>query len=67
MIMRGVQTAPPPAHQGVMNLWERMDRMVSYQPMFCDITWGAGGTTSGTRAGGPPPAASPYCPHGRRR
>ena len=38
-----------------MNLWERMDRMVSYQPMFCDITWGAGGTTSGTRAGGPTP------------
>ena len=30
-----------------MNLWERMDRMVSYQPMFCDITWGAGGTTAG--------------------
>ena len=37
---------PPRTDEGVLNLWERMDRMVSYQPMFCDITWGAGGTTS---------------------
>lgn len=37
---------PPRTEEGVANLWERMDRMVSHQPMFCDITWGAGGTTA---------------------
>jgi methylenetetrahydrofolate reductase (NADPH) len=30
----------------VENLFERMDRMVSYGPTFCDITWGAGGSTA---------------------
>jgi len=24
----------------------RMDDMVSYSPTFCDITWGAGGSTA---------------------
>lgn len=28
------------------NLFERQDRMASYGPLFCDITWGAGGTTA---------------------
>ncbi|PNH04186.1 Methylenetetrahydrofolate reductase 1 [Tetrabaena socialis] len=32
--------------QGVENLFERLDRMVTYGPVFCDITWGAGGTTA---------------------
>lgn len=32
--------------QGVENLFDRQDRMASYGPMFCDITWGAGGTTA---------------------
>ncbi len=32
--------------QGVENLFERLDRMASYGPTFCDITWGAGGTTA---------------------
>lgn len=31
--------------QGVQNLFERQDRMASYGPTFCDITWGAGGST----------------------
>jgi methylenetetrahydrofolate reductase (NADPH) len=30
----------------VENLFERLDRMVSYGPVFCDITWGAGGSTA---------------------
>lgn len=45
---------PPPQHhqdaidraQGVENLFERQERMVAYGPVFCDITWGAGGTTA---------------------
>lgn len=32
--------------QGVENLFERLDRMVAYGPTFCDITWGAGGSTA---------------------
>ena len=32
--------------QGVANLFDRQDRMAGYGPMFCDITWGAGGTTA---------------------
>lgn len=27
-------------------LWERMERMVAHGPIFCDITWGAGGSTA---------------------
>jgi methylenetetrahydrofolate reductase (NADPH) len=27
-------------------LWEKMETMVALQPMFCDITWGAGGSTA---------------------
>jgi len=33
--------------QGVENLLERQERMVAHAPVFCDITWGAGGTTAG--------------------
>lgn len=32
--------------QGVENLFERQERMVATGPVFCDITWGAGGTTA---------------------
>ena len=32
--------------QGVENLFDRMDRMATHDPTFCDITWGAGGTTA---------------------
>ena len=35
-----------PSPQGVENLFRRMDRMVAAGPVFCDITWGAGGTTA---------------------
>ncbi|PKA60296.1 Methylenetetrahydrofolate reductase 1 [Apostasia shenzhenica] len=37
---------PPKTEEGVENLFERMDRMVSHNPTFCDITWGAGGSTA---------------------
>lgn len=37
---------PPKTEEGVENLFDRMDRMVRHQPAFCDITWGAGGSTS---------------------
>lgn len=37
---------PPKTEDGVDNLLERMDRMVAHNPTFCDITWGAGGSTA---------------------
>ncbi|XP_042514672.1 probable methylenetetrahydrofolate reductase isoform X2 [Macadamia integrifolia] len=37
---------PPKTADGVDSLFERMDRMVSHNPTFCDITWGAGGSTA---------------------
>uniref|UniRef100_A0A6N2LPU6 Methylenetetrahydrofolate reductase n=1 Tax=Salix viminalis TaxID=40686 RepID=A0A6N2LPU6_SALVM len=37
---------PPKTEDGVDNLFERMDRMVFHNPSFCDITWGAGGSTA---------------------
>lgn len=37
---------PPKTEDGVENLFERMDRMAAHQPSFCDITWGAGGSTA---------------------
>ena len=36
---------PPKTEAGVENLYLRMDRMTSAQPLFIDITWGAGGCT----------------------
>ena len=36
---------PPKTEAGVQNLYLRMDRMISMQPLFVDITWGAGGCT----------------------
>ncbi|KAJ1434432.1 FAD-linked oxidoreductase-like protein [Ochromonadaceae sp. CCMP2298] len=36
---------PPKTEAGVENLYQRMDRMTSLQPLFVDITWGAGGCT----------------------
>ncbi|XP_057526065.1 methylenetetrahydrofolate reductase (NADH) 2-like [Amaranthus tricolor] len=37
---------PPKTEDGVENLFERMERMVAHSPSFCDITWGAGGSTA---------------------
>lgn len=37
---------PPRTEEGVDNLLERLDRMAARGPAFCDITWGAGGTTA---------------------
>ncbi|XP_062212821.1 methylenetetrahydrofolate reductase (NADH) 1 [Phragmites australis] len=37
---------PPRTEEGVENLFERMDRMVAHGSAFCDITWGAGGSTA---------------------
>eukprot|EP00983_Pelagomonas_calceolata_P019240 605370-Pelagomonas_calceolata.AAC.2 len=37
---------PPKTEEGVDALWERMERMVAHGPIFCDITWGAGGSTA---------------------
>ncbi|KAF3441393.1 hypothetical protein FNV43_RR15307 [Rhamnella rubrinervis] len=37
---------PPKTEDGVDNLFEKMDRMVAHNPTFCDITWGAGGSTA---------------------
>jgi hypothetical protein len=37
---------PPKTEEGVKNLYERQLRMAALGPTFCDITWGAGGSTA---------------------
>jgi methylenetetrahydrofolate reductase (NADPH) len=37
---------PPKTDEGVKNLHERQLRMGALGPTFCDITWGAGGSTA---------------------
>lgn len=37
---------PPKTPKGVSNLYKRVERMASIEPLFCDVTWGAGGSTS---------------------
>mmetsp|Transcript_8247 Transcript_8247/g.24787 ORF Transcript_8247/g.24787 Transcript_8247/m.24787 type:complete len:617 (-) Transcript_8247:127-1977(-) len=37
---------PPKTPAGVDNLHARIDRMSRYEPLFCDITWGARGSTA---------------------
>ena len=37
---------PPKTEEGVRNLTERQRRMAALGPQFCDITWGAGGSTA---------------------
>lgn len=37
---------PPKTLEGVTNLYERLQRMLLVEPLWIDVTWGAGGTTS---------------------
>ncbi|KNE68570.1 hypothetical protein AMAG_12740 [Allomyces macrogynus ATCC 38327] len=37
---------PPKTQQGVLNLYDRLERMYALAPEFIDVTWGAGGTTA---------------------
>jgi methylenetetrahydrofolate reductase (NADPH) len=37
---------PPKTDDGVENLYARLDRMSKLNPMFIDVTWGAGGSTA---------------------
>ena len=37
---------PPRTQAGVENLLERIERMGQTNPLWIDVTWGAGGTTS---------------------
>ncbi|PXF48794.1 putative methylenetetrahydrofolate reductase [Gracilariopsis chorda] len=37
---------PPKTETGVCNLYQRVERMTAIEPLFCDVTWGAGGSTS---------------------
>jgi methylenetetrahydrofolate reductase (NADPH) len=39
---------PPKTEEGVYNLFSRMDRMCSSKPLWVDVTWGAGGSSSET-------------------
>ena len=36
---------PPKTELGERNLYDRFDRMGSLNPMWIDVTWGAGGST----------------------
>ncbi len=37
---------PPKTDEGLQNLYGRLDRMAQLEPLFIDVTWGAGGSTS---------------------
>lgn len=37
---------PPKTPEGVENLYDRLDRMSQLEPLFMDLTWGAGGSTA---------------------
>eukprot|EP00922_Rhytidocystis_sp_ex-Travisia-forbesii_P055804 GHVS01082627.1.p1 GENE.GHVS01082627.1~~GHVS01082627.1.p1 ORF type:complete len:639 (-),score=90.35 GHVS01082627.1:426-2342(-) len=37
---------PPKTETGVLNLYDRFDRFAVLNPMWIDVTWGAGGSTS---------------------
>lgn len=37
---------PPKTDEGIRNLRERQHRMAKLGPTFCDITWGAGGSSA---------------------
>uniref|UniRef100_A0A0G4FJW1 methylenetetrahydrofolate reductase (NADH) n=1 Tax=Chromera velia CCMP2878 TaxID=1169474 RepID=A0A0G4FJW1_9ALVE len=37
---------PPKTETGTLNLYDRLDRMGMLNPMWIDITWGAGGSTA---------------------
>lgn len=37
---------PPKTKEGAQNLYQRVERMACVEPLFCDMTWGAGGSTS---------------------
>ncbi|KAI9190047.1 methylenetetrahydrofolate reductase (NAD(P)H) met13 [Blastocladiella emersonii ATCC 22665] len=37
---------PPKTQAGVLNLYDRLERMYSLGPSFIDVTWGAGGSTA---------------------
>ncbi|KNC82214.1 methylenetetrahydrofolate reductase (NADPH) [Sphaeroforma arctica JP610] len=37
---------PPKTTEGAQNLYARVERMSSVEPLFVDMTWGAGGSTS---------------------
>jgi len=39
---------PPKTESGVANLKDRMQRMKRHAPLYIDVTWGAGGTSSDT-------------------
>ncbi|KAG9136205.1 hypothetical protein Leryth_003807 [Lithospermum erythrorhizon] len=45
-VMFSFEFFPPKTEDGVENLLERMEQMVKHNPSFCDITWGAGGSTA---------------------
>ncbi|BGP41592.1 methylenetetrahydrofolate reductase (NAD(P)H) met13 [Rhodotorula kratochvilovae] len=42
---------PPKTAEGWVNLYDRIERMQQLGPIFVDITWGAGGTTSDATMG----------------
>ena len=37
---------PPKTEKGIENLYLKLDKMLKLKPLFVDMTWGAGGSTS---------------------
>jgi len=41
-----IEFFPPKTEGGVASLWETLKSLQKYNPLFVDVTWGAGGSTS---------------------
>ncbi len=39
---------PPKTETGIINLYDRIERMASLEPEFVDVTWNTGGIASET-------------------
>jgi 5,10-methylenetetrahydrofolate reductase len=46
-VQLALPTRAPVPQAGAINLIARFDRMIKMNPLFLDVTWGAGGSTGG--------------------
>jgi 5,10-methylenetetrahydrofolate reductase len=43
-----IEFFPPKTEAGVTSLYNCLEKLKKVNPLFADVTWGAGGSTSGT-------------------
>ena len=41
-----IEFFPPKTEAGIISLFEVLEKLKGLEPLFCDVTWGAGGSTS---------------------